>query len=74
MRREKQGPIDESEQLRDQSKLLEKRSRRLQRASEERIARLPHSWERIAVGRVCSTCLATQADDEFDDNVPCRAS
>ena len=30
-----------------------------------------HHWMNIAAGRVCQVCSLAQADDEFDDTVPC---
>ena len=33
-----------------------------------------HQWQRIALGRVCTTCQVTQAKGEFDDQAPCVAS
>ena len=30
-----------------------------------------HRWQMIAAGRICETCLVSQAVDEFDDSVVC---
>jgi hypothetical protein len=33
---------------------------------------LQHEWTSIAVGRVCTICRTSQAEDEFDDAIACR--
>jgi hypothetical protein len=62
----------------DRSKLLTKRAKKLQAASQELIERSlelsHHEWQRIAAGRVCVTCHLAQAKDEFEDETPCKAS
>jgi hypothetical protein len=32
---------------------------------------MPHHWQMIAAGRICTRCRLAQAKDEFDDNAPC---
>jgi hypothetical protein len=71
---EGKDPVPESRRLRDQSKLLKKRAERLNRESQKRIERTNHSWQHLAVGRICASCKTTQMTGEFDDTVPCKAS
>lgn len=34
---------------------------------------MPHNWQMLAVGRICTRCRLTQVKGEFDDDVPCPA-
>ena len=70
----KPSPTTVEIRLSDQSKLLKKRAERLNRESQKRIERVNHSWQHLAVGRICASCKATQMTGEFDDTVPCKAS
>ena len=66
------GKRNNSDDLIDQSKLVNKRARRRIKQSCERIERTKHAWVTIAAGRVCTTCRTSQAKGDFDDAVPCR--
>lgn len=68
-----QQPPDPRRSL-DQSNLLNRRVRKKIAASQERIERGQHQWQKIALGRVCIDCLTSQATGEYEDAVPCRAS
>jgi hypothetical protein len=57
----------ERRHLIDQSKLLNKRGKKLVAESRERIERREQRWEALPVGRVCVRCLEAQASGEFED-------
>jgi hypothetical protein len=66
--------IDPSRQLIDQSELPKRRGKKLVASSRDRIDGRRHQWQQLAVGRVCTACLQTQADGEIDDDSLCQAS
>jgi hypothetical protein len=66
-------PVDRARDLVDQSKLRIRRGEKRVEASAERVARGPHTWHLIALGRVCVICQTAQAKAEFDDDVPSKA-
>ena len=65
---------DPSRQLIDQSELVKRRGKKLVASSRLRIEKRHHQWQQLAVGRVCTVCLQTQADGEIDDSTLCQAS